>query len=73
MGTTVILPSQVYTDSSGSFYELTVLHSEFGHFDGLLNYCLKENTRGLTWKRKLVFDVQLLLNYADANPHETEL
>lgn len=66
----VILPRQVYNDSSGSFYEVPVLHTENGHFDSLLDYCIEHRAKSTAWKRKLVFDVQLLLTYMHANPHE---
>jgi integrase len=66
----VILPRRVYNDSSGGFYDLPVLHAEGGHFDSLLDYCLDNRNKSKTWMRKLVFDVQLLMQYMYANPHE---
>lgn len=66
----VILPRQVYNDNSGSFYEVPVLHTESGHFDSLLDYCIEHRAMSTAWKSKLVFDVQLLLTYMHANPHE---
>lgn len=71
MFSSVILPQQVYNDSSGSFFEVPVLHTETGHFDSLLDYCLyKYTSRSTSWMSKLVFNVQLLLEYMHANPHE---
>jgi len=68
----VILPRQVYYDNSGSYYELPVLHTENGHFDCLLDYCLKKRNRSTAWKRKLVFNVQLFLEYMHANRSEND-
>ena len=70
MFASVILPRQVYVDSTGSFYELPVLSDENGQFDILLDYCIEHRAKSNTWKRKLVRDVQLLLTYVYANPHE---
>ncbi|RYZ81469.1 MAG: site-specific integrase, partial [Proteobacteria bacterium] len=66
----VIVPWKIYTDNSGSYYEVPVLFSENGHFDSLLNYCIKNSDRKKAWLRKLVFNVQLFLEYMHANPHE---
>jgi hypothetical protein len=66
----VSLPRQVYTDSSGTFYEIPVLHGENGHFDSLLDYCLHKRNMSVAWKRKLVSNVQLFLEYMHANPDE---
>ena len=66
----VILPRQVFNDSTGSFYEVPVLHSDGGHFDALLDYCIENRAKSNSWMRKLVFDVQLLLNYMHVNPNE---
>lgn len=65
-----VLPHQVYYDSSGAYHELPVLHGEDGHFDSLLDYCLDKRGMSTAWKRKLVFNVQLFLEYMHANPHE---
>lgn len=70
MFNSVILPRDVYNDSSGSFYQVPVLHTEHGHLDSLLDYCLEHHAKSTGWKRKLVFDVRLLLTYMHANPHE---
>lgn len=70
MLTSVILPRKVYNDNSGSYYEVPVLHTETGHFDSLLDYCIEHRSKSSTWKRKLAFDVQLLLTYMHANSHE---
>lgn len=66
----VILPRKVYTDSSGSFYEVPVLHAENEHFDYLLDYCIENSHRSNAWMRKLVSGVQLFLEYMHANPNE---
>lgn len=70
MFSSVVLPRKVYNDSSGSFYEVPVLHTDAEHFDSLLNYCLEKRGKSTAWMRKLVFSVQLLLEYMHANPHE---
>lgn len=66
-----ILPRQVYNDNSGSYYEVPVLHTEDAHFDTLLDYCIEKRAKSNSWMRKMVCDVQLLLEYMHANPHET--
>jgi hypothetical protein len=75
MFNSVILTHDVYNDSTGSFQQMPVLENEHGHLDSLLDYCLEHHSKSSTWKRKLVFEVQLLLTYTQANPHEqnTEL
>ena len=66
----VSLPRQVYNDSSGNFYEVPVLHTEEGHFDSLLDYCFHKRGMSTAWMRKLVFNVQLFLEYMHVNPYE---
>lgn len=61
---------KVYYDSTGSFYEVPVLHTETGYFAPLLDYCLEKRGRSTGWMRKLVHNVQLLLEYMYVNPHE---
>lgn len=70
MFNSVILIHDVYNDASGSFQQMPVLENEHGHLDSLLNYCLEHHAKSSTWKRKLVFEVQLFLTYMHANPHE---
>ncbi|KFC73036.1 Site-specific recombinase XerD [Massilia sp. LC238] len=70
MFSSVSVSRQVYNDSSGSFYEVPVLHTETGYFDSLLDYCLEKRGKSTVWMRKLVHSVQLLLEYVYVNPHE---
>lgn len=65
-----ILSRKVYTDSSGSYYEVPVLHTANGHFDPLLDYILKHRAMSTAWKRKVTQAVQLFLEYMEANTHE---
>lgn len=65
-----ILTRRVYTDSSGSYYEIPVLHTAEGHLDRLVDYVLEYRHKSTTWKRKMVYAVLLLLEYAHANPNE---
>lgn len=71
MFSSVVLPRRVWTDNSGSYFEVPVLHSESGHMDQLLDYMLEKYHMSSTWMRKLAYGVQQLLQYMDANPHET--
>jgi len=75
MFASAILSRRVYTDSSGSFYEIPVLHTNEGYLDQLIDYVIANRTKSTTWKRKLVYAVQLLMEYMHANPQErnTEL
>lgn len=70
MSVTVIISRQVYNDNSGSFYEIPVLHTDDGYLDRLIDYVIENRRMSTTWKRKLVFAVQLLLDYMHANPRE---
>lgn len=70
MFVSAVLSHKVYNDSSGAYHELPVLHGNNGHFDSLLDYCLEKRSMSNTWQRKLVFNVQLFLEYMHANPHE---
>jgi len=75
MFASAILSRRVYTDTSGSYYEIPVLHTNEGYLDQLIDYVIANRTKSTTWKRKLVYAVQLLMEYMHANPQErnTEL
>jgi integrase len=70
MFASVILPRRVYNDNSGSFYEVPVVHTDDGYLDRLIDYVIENRAKSTTWKRKLAFAVQLLLEYMHANPQE---
>lgn len=70
MFASVVLPRRVYNDNSGSFYEIPVLHTTEGYVDRLIDYTIEHRAKSTAWKRKLVFAVQLLLEYMYANPSE---
>lgn len=70
MSATVVLARRVYNDNSGSFYEIPVLHTDDGYLDQLIDYVIEHRRMSTTWKRKLVFAIQLLLEYMYVNPSE---
>jgi integrase len=72
MFASAILSRRVYTDTSGSFYEIPVLHTNEGYLDQLIDYVIANRTKSTTWKRKLVYAVQLLMEYMHANPQERD-
>lgn len=73
MFVSVVLSHKVQTDNSGAYYELPVLHTEAGHIDQLLDYCIEKfDERSLSWMRKLVYAMQLFLAYMHTNPHERD-
>lgn len=65
-----ILARRVYNDNSGGYYEIPVLHTGDGYFEDLIDYVLDNRPKSTTWKRKVVFAIQLLLEYMYANPDE---
>lgn len=71
MSASVIVTRTVCTDNSGSYYEIPVLYTNDGYLDQLIDYVIENRRRSTTWKRKLVFAVQLFLEYIRANPNET--
>jgi integrase len=68
----VIVTRQVYTDNSGSYYEIPVLCTEEGYLDSLIDYVIENRSKSTAWKRKLVFAVQRFLEYIRANPSEAD-
>lgn len=71
--THVVATAQVYIDSSGAFAEVPVLLTADGPLDPLLDYCLHHlHDRSLSWMRKLIHSVSLLMDYIEANPGNVE-
>lgn len=71
--THVVVTARVYVDSSGAFAEVPALLTAGGLLAPLLDYCLHHHhDRSLSWMRKLIHSVGLLLDYVEANPEEVE-
>ncbi|MDH0051558.1 site-specific integrase, partial [Comamonas terrigena] len=71
--THVVVTARVYVDSSGAFAEVPALLTSGGLLAPLLDYCLHHHhDRSLSWMRKLIHSVGLLLDYVEANPEEVE-
>lgn len=69
----VVVTARVYTDSSGAFAEIPALLTSSGPLTPLLDYCLhRHHDRSLSWMRKLIHAVGLLLDYIEVNPSEKE-
>lgn len=71
--THVAITARVYVDNSGAFAEVPALLTADGLLAPLLDYCLhRHHDRSLSWMRKLIQSVSLLLDYIEANPGEVE-
>jgi hypothetical protein len=66
--TVVRLRARVFSDGTGACAELPILLTEEGPMFPLLDYLLmRSQERSLSWMRKVVQAVQLMLRFIDAN------
>jgi hypothetical protein len=67
-----VITARVVTDSSGVAIEVPALLTSNGVLEPLLDYCLLHwQDRSLGWMEKVVRSVRLFVEYAVANPQET--
>ena len=60
--------ARVITDDTGAISEIPILLTDHGHLEPLVDYLLwRRHDRGVSWMRKVVQAVSLLLTYMKAN------
>lgn len=70
--TYVVVTARIFTDNTGAYSEIPVILTSTGPLEPLVDYCVSRHDRSLSWMRKLVSAVGLLLDYLEANPDEPE-
>lgn len=70
--TFVVATARVHTDNTGAYSEIPVVLTPAGPLEPLVDYCISQHYRSLSWMRKLISAVGLFLDYLEANPDEQE-